>query len=228
MLESDSPRLIRREGHAMWLFTDGRLLPVIAGGDGTDGAGDGGSGDGGADAGDPPDLGEAGKRAIAAERETAKAAQKAAREAEKRLKTLESELAKFRDADKTELEKQVEVARREAAAEATTQATQAFNRRLLEAEVKGAAAGKLSDPADAVRLLDLDDFTVADDGTIDTKPIAKAIEQLLKEKPYLSAGDPRRPSGSADQGPQGAGNGAGGGTDPGALFGRLVADKLRR
>lgn len=226
MLELDAPRLIHRDGRAMWLFDTGRVLPVIAGGDGSgDGSGDGGEGSGD---GDPADLGEAGKRAIAAEREAAKAAQKAQRDTEKRLKAAEAELAKFRDADKTELEKQVEVVRREAAAAATVEATKTFNRRLLEAEVKGAAAGKLSDPADAVRLLDLDDFAVADDGTIDTKPIVKAIEQLLKEKPYLSAGDPRRPSGSADQGPQGASNGAGGGTDPGALFGRLVADKLRR
>lgn len=224
-------RLVLRNGREHWLFEDGRLMAVIAGGDGTADTGgsadNGGEGGGNTGEGDPPDLGEAGKRALAAERETRKAAEKAQRDAERRIKTMEAELAKFRDADKTELERAVEVARREAAEAAKTEATQSFNRRILEAEVKTAAAGKLSDPTDAVRLLDLDEFAVGDDGTIDAKPIMRAIDALIKEKPYLAAVDPRRRHGSGDGGPRGNGGGAGD-DSPGEQFGRLIKDQLRR
>ncbi len=123
------------------------------------------------------------------------------------LRRKAGELDKLRDAQKSELEKAVENARREAAAEATTAATKTLNRRLLQAEVKAAAAGKLSNPEDAVALLNMDGFVVSDDGSIDTKPIERAIDQLIKDKPYLAgAGAPPRP-GSGDSGARRPANG---------------------
>ncbi|NCL75680.1 hypothetical protein [Rhodococcus sp. YH1] len=61
------------------------------------------------------------------------------------------------------------------------------NARIVKAEVRAAAAGKLSDPADAFRFLDLDDFEVDDDGDVDQDEIAAAITDLLERKPYLAA-----------------------------------------
>jgi hypothetical protein len=101
-------RRASRRGIPGWLYPDGRWLPVIAGGAGEDGGGDGSGGGDGAPAalivpagtGDqqPPapavpaatdELGDAGKRALDAERVRAKEAEKRARAAEQRAKALE-------------------------------------------------------------------------------------------------------------------------------------------
>ncbi|MBN1967534.1 MAG: hypothetical protein JW910_22960, partial [Anaerolineae bacterium] len=47
------------------------------------------------------------------------------------------------------------------------------------------AHGRLSDPADAVRMIDLSKITVADDGTV--SGVAEAIKGLVEAKPYLVA-----------------------------------------
>lgn len=130
--------------------------------------------------GDPkeePELGDAGAKAIREERNARKAAEKAA-------KAAQAELEKIREANQSEQEKAIAAAK----AEGRTEALSTANERLLKAEVKAAAAGKLADPDDAVRMLDLDDFDVADDGSVDTKAIKSAIDSLVKDKPYLAAG----------------------------------------
>lgn len=76
------------------------------------------------------------------------------------------------------------------------------NQKILRSEIKAAAAGKLNDPADAYRFLDLKDFEVTDDGEVDEDEIAEAIDALIADKPYLAAqpqGE-RRFKGSAGQG----------------------------
>lgn len=123
------------------------------------------------------DLGDAGKKALAAERAAAKAA-------EKRAKALESELEKLRLENASAEEKAIAAAK----AEGRTEALTVSNARLLRAEVKAAASGVLQDPDDAVRLLDLDQFEVDDDGEVDTKAITAAVERLAKSKPYLAVG----------------------------------------
>src|SRR5690606_3836292 len=50
-----------------------------------------------------------------------------------------------------------------------------------------AAASKLSDPADALKFLDLSGFEVGDDGEVDSSAIAEAIDGLIESKPYLAA-----------------------------------------
>jgi len=57
----------------------------------------------------------------------------------------------------------------------------------VRAEVRAAAAGKLADPSDALRFLDLAQFEVGEDGDIDQDEIADAIDELLTQKPYLAA-----------------------------------------
>jgi hypothetical protein len=74
---------------------------------------------------------------------------------------------------------------------------------MVEAEVRAAAAGKLADPADAIRLLDLTGF-VDDAGEIDGKAIAAAVDELVTAKPYLAA-NAAKPNGTtaAPAAPQG-------------------------
>lgn len=114
------------------------------------------------------------------------------------LKKKASEFDKLAEQQKTDLQKAVEAAR----AEGRTEVQQKVNDRLLKAEVRALATGKLADPADALRLLDLSQFEVSDDGETDGKAIEAAIGDLIKNKPYLAA----RPSGfqgSDSDGPAG-------------------------
>jgi hypothetical protein len=134
-------------------------------------------------------LGDAGKAALDRERS-------ARRDAERQAKAAQRELEQLRQQSMSDAEKAVAKAKEEGKAEALTTA----NGRLVKAEVRVAAAGKI-DPALAVRLLDLEQFKVDDDGEVDNKAIARAIDQLLKEHPNLAANG--RPGGSADGGPRG-------------------------
>lgn len=142
-------------------------------------------------------LGEAGRAALKAERAARK-------EAEKARKALEAEIAAIREqaqqsSDEAAQKAEADRIRREATEAATAKA----NERILAAEVRAAAAGKLSDPADALRFLNMTDFEVAADGSVDAGEISGAISDLIKSKPYLAA---------TAQGFQGSGdNGARGG-----------------
>lgn len=142
------------------------------------------------DDGPADDLGDAGKRALSEERT-------ARRQAERAAKTAAEELKALRESTATDAEKAILKAREEGKSEALKVA----NGRLLKAEIKAAAAGKLADPTDAVRLLDADEFT-DDNGEVDAKKLAKAVDQLLTDKPYL-AGKGHRPSGDGGNGPRG-------------------------
>ncbi|MFJ4794023.1 hypothetical protein [Kitasatospora purpeofusca] len=60
-----------------------------------------------------------------------------------------------------------------------------FAGQLIKAEVRAAAAGRLSDPADALALLDLDKLT-PEKGDPDPAAIKTALDELLTAKPYLA------------------------------------------
>ncbi len=143
-----------------------------------------------------PELGEAGKRALDSERA-------ARRDAEKRAKDVETELAALRATQMTDQEKAIEAARAEGRAEAVA----ASNVVILKAHVLAAAAGKLADPNDAIKLIALDQFTPTADGEFDTAALAASIDALLAAKPYLGINRPGAtpPPGSANGGPQGGG-----------------------
>lgn len=157
-------------------------------------------------------LGDAGKAALDAER-------KARREAERRLKAAEAAIEEARTASMSEAERAVEEARRAAREETAT----AFKSKLAASAVRAAAAGRLQDPEDAIRFLDLSSVHVDDDGEVDTKGLGAMVEGLLKDKPYLAAVPPAGKPGPL---PGGGPNTKGGDTeDMNGLIRRMVQER---
>lgn len=135
-------------------------------------------------------LGDAGKQAL----DRMKAERNAAREAAKKAA---DELASLRAAAEG---REAEHKAQQEAQRVKDEALAAANDRIRKAEVRAAAAQKLADPADALRFLDLSEFEVGSDGEVDASQIAKAIDDLITSKPYLSAQGQQRFQGSADGG----------------------------
>ena len=162
-------------------------------------------------AGDPPppdDLGDAGKKALAEERQARKDAERQLKELSakaSRADELETELAKLREDAMSDQEKALEQARKEALEQGRNEALQTVNERLFKAEVKAASAGKvvdtdlLDDPMVAQRILGFDAVPTDDNGDIDVTAIVGAVDKLLESKPHLAVSATRTP-GSADQG----------------------------
>ncbi len=131
------------------------------------------------------------------------------------LKTKAAKLADLENQSKSDQEKAVEKARKEADDAARKDEGGKWSQRIVRAEVKALAGGKLADPADAVAMLDLSEFKLDDTGNVDPKAVEAAIDKLLEAKPYLAAGGTVRrpaPQGSGPDLRQGArGGGAAGG-----------------
>lgn len=80
-----------------------------------------------------------------------------------------------------------------------------FTAQLIRAELRAAAAGKLRDPADALALVDVAALA-GSGGEIDTAAVAAAVDQLVKDKPYLAAESSTAPAwGDVGAGPRGDG-----------------------
>lgn len=174
----------------------------IAGGAEDDDAGDDGDDDADkgddtgteddADEGDPEGadkLGDAGKRAL----DSMKAR---LRDEKAKRRTAEAE----RDTLRTGAKKDGEPTADEIRAEARKEATDKANARIIRSEIRAAAAGKLADPKDALVYLDLSKFEVDEDGEIDSEDIVEAIDDLIKNKPYLAAATAKRFQGTGDGG----------------------------
>lgn len=142
------------------------------------------------------ELGDAGKKALDALRAEKKQAIADAKAATARAEAAEAALA---NKDKPAEEVAIEAAKAEARAEANKRA----NDRILRADLRAAATGKLADPSDAALYLNLDDFTVTDDGETDSDALNEAIDDLLARKPHLAAQKQPRFDGNADQGAKG-------------------------
>jgi len=153
-----------------------------SGAGGGSGAGTGnGSSSSSDDDGLPADLGEAGRRAIRAERE-------ARAKAERERDAAAAERDRLKEQTQTAEEKAITAAKKEGAQEATL----AANRRIVKSEIRAASAGKVADPEDVAALLgDLDRFVVKDE--VDSKAITEAISELVKAKPYLAAPGKAKP-----------------------------------
>ena len=134
-------------------------------------------------------LGDPGKKAL----DAMKAERNAARaEAKARADEIAQLRAKI---EGREAEYAAEQERRAGEAAALAKA----NERIVKAEIRAAAAGKLADPADALRYLDVSSFEVGDDGETDAAAIAAAVDDLITTKPYLAA-QGRRFQGGGDGG----------------------------
>lgn len=193
---------------ALGVLPSGRVVwPALGGaegdgddaGDGSqgDGTDDGQNGDGGGTGGDDDALGDAGKRALTEERRARRDAERARKAAEAERDDLRAKLAAGTKQDGGQGDApDAEQIRRDADKAATTRA----NERILRSEIRAAAAGKLTDPADALAYLDLSKFEVGDDGTVDEQEIADAIGDLIKAKPYLGAAKAGRFEGTGDGG----------------------------
>lgn len=98
------------------------------------------------------------------------------------LRKAQAELDKVKKANESEGEKAVREAEERGKQSALAQVTG----RLISSEIRVAASTKLADPADAEALLgDVSRFA-DEDGNVDGAAIAKAIEELVKAKPYLA------------------------------------------
>jgi hypothetical protein len=137
-------------------------------------------------------LGDPGKKAL----DAMKAQRKAALDEAKAAKA-------ERDALKAQLEgRDQEYAAEQERQRVKDEALAAANKRILSAELRAAAKGKLADPTDAALYINLDEFEVSDDGEVDSDALASAIDDLIARKSHLAA-DTRRFDGAADQGAKG-------------------------
>lgn len=106
-------------------------------------------------------------------------AERAARTAaEKRAETAETEAARLRRSNAAQKPGDLDAIREEI--------RQEFTGQLVRAEIRAAAAGRLRDPADALALVDVAGL-VGGNGDVDTVKVAAALDQLVKDKPYLAA-----------------------------------------
>ncbi len=138
----------------------------------------------------PPDgdgLGDAGKRALEAERTARK-------EAEKQAKAAQRELEQLRQAQMSESEKAVA----EAVARGRTEATVQFGQRLAAAQFVAEAAKRNPDfdAASVLEDLNLAKY-VTDDGEPDGKGLASVVERLVPDR----VSNPR-PAGDVGLGPR--------------------------
>jgi hypothetical protein len=131
--------------------------------------------------------------ALEKERELRKVAEREAKEG----RSYKAKVEEIEAASKPELDRAVEAARREGAAEATGKA----NGRLVAAEARALAAeAKFRNPATAVRLLDLSEVSVTDAGEVDTEAIKEALKRLGDDEPYLLATGDGTPAPAAQAG----------------------------
>ena len=128
------------------------------------------------------------KKALKAERE-------ARRAAERERNTLKQQLEAK---DKPAEEAAIEAARREADEAATAKA----NARIVKAELRAAAATRVSNLTALARLVDTDSIEVDADGNPSADDIEDAIGQFLTDYPEFAV-DKSKFSGTADQGTKG-------------------------
>jgi hypothetical protein len=99
------------------------------------------------------------------------------------LEPAATKLSELEAANATELERAVATAK----AEAEKATAERYTRLLVEAEARGVAAElRFRDPADAVRLVDLDDIETAKDGTVNRDAVRDALRAIAEAKPYLT------------------------------------------
>jgi hypothetical protein len=153
-------------------------------GDGDDGDGDGGDdGDDGDAGGDDPKDVEGLKKALDAERAARTQAEKDSKKNARAIKDLNKEIDRIKASSATDEEKKAAEIREGAAKEERERLAKPIKR----AAIRAGASGRLANPAVAVRLVDLDDIEIDDDGEVDEDSVKAAIDRILEEMPDLKA-----------------------------------------
>lgn len=136
-------------------------------------------------------LGDAGKKALDAMKAARNEARTQAAALQAQLDALQAKV----DGKEAEHQKALE------AQKVKDEALASANERIVKAEIRAAAKGKVADEAlaDLSVLMDLSSIEVGVDGEVDALQIADAIDDLLKNKPYLAA-QGKRFQGGADGG----------------------------
>lgn len=142
---------------------------------------------------DPPGaehLGDPGKKALDTMKGERNAARELAASEKARADALQAQI------DGKQAEHQAELDRQRVRDEALAVA----NQRILKAELRAAASGKLANAEDALAFLDLSTFEVDDNGNVDHAAITAELDKLITNRPYLAAQGGARFQGSADGG----------------------------
>lgn len=158
-------------------------------------------------------LGESGKKALTAERQRAKDAEKANKELTEKVSTMETKFNSLIEA-LTGKAPEAEVTADDAVAQLTELTNQLEQRdsqaadRARRSEIKAAAtAARFSDPTDALAYVDLSKVAITEDGDVDSAAVKQLVDDLAKAKPYLVKAAPKPPSaGQVGVGSKGAGN----------------------
>lgn len=128
------------------------------------------------------------------------------------------------EAAKTDAERAIESARKEGESTALERA----NGRLVASEARALAAEqKFRNPGTAVKLLDLTNISVADDGSVDAAALKTRLKELAEAEPYL-IDDGKKPAPKPDPAQGGAGGAKKGslvGLSGGDLYDRLHPKK---
>lgn len=94
---------------------------------------------------------------------------------------MKTRLEQIEEQSLSEKEREVKRAREEALAEATA----AANQRIVKAEARALAAEDFENPTVAVRLADLSEVTVNEDGEVDVAALKAALKVVANEAPSL-------------------------------------------
>lgn len=113
--------------------------------------------------------------------------EKAAKAAQRELEETRKRLAELEEAQKSDQEKALDAAAKEAEARVREEYEAKMRAAELQSAVLKTAAGRLADPDDALRFLDTSDLDPADPDAV-----ASRINTLLEEKPYLGVGAVKR------------------------------------
>lgn len=184
-------RLQHALDHGYGRLYRGRVIPIISGGSEDEDAGDGDAGGSGSASGERT-FSQADVDRIVQDR-VARVKRETPADYEE-LKTAKVELDKIRAAQLSDAEKKDQrISELERQLQDTTLREQETR---LRSAIIAEAAGKFTDPSDAVALLDRSQIEFDDDGA--PKNVADVVGALLDAKPHLAAGGSR--GGSADQG----------------------------
>lgn len=113
--------------------------------------------------------------------------EKAAKAAQRELEETRKRLAELEESQKSDQEKALDAAAREAEARVREEYESKMRAAELQSAVLKTAAGRLADPDDALRFLDTSDLDPSD-----SDAVASRINALLEEKPYLGVAASKR------------------------------------